>query len=791
MTEEEGYQEAEERIAKAQHTGAKELNLSYLGLTELPEALWQLTKLESLDVSGNRIYELPEALGQLTQLRKLFIFDNRLSVLPEALSKLPQLRKLIAFDNQLMALPDALRKLNQLELLRVEGNHLPAEILRLSKERKLIGYLRELAQTSRTKRAAGEAPARFDEAKLLLVGPGDVGKSWLLQALQGKVPTEVGSTKGLEIARQPLDLPHSSEAGRTLHLNCWDFGGQPWYEITHQIFFSPKAVYLLVWKPRSDSTPDLVTRLERIQLSAGRTARVFIVSTHADGNVPPVIGKRPLLDRFGELIGGFHAIDSAKGPEGTGMAALKSDIAKAVAQLEGMDLPFPVSWHAAQQTVRKLDQPTLSFGKFEQLCAEQGMKHEDASALASIMDVQGNAVYFAEAPGKAEAGVEEAENLVVLNPEWLAKAVAFLIEDKETLHESGLLLHSRLPEIWHKDPQRGCPGYAREIHGYLLWLIWKFDIAYRQNAETSLVPELIHRNRPDGLLHWTPLVDSQEPQATLIARVPQTPPAGLVPVLTAAVHPLRRIQCPKPTDDKLDQNWRDGFFLDTALRGTAFVELQDRDLRIVVRHKYPASLLQQLRRTLDEAVSKRWPQLKLDYRVPCIGQKDGKPCPGTFRWERLAEKRGERMYCEECGDDLEVKKMLDGFDVREATVLQSIRELKDGQSDLLAVALRLYRAVHVHDPARRGRLEPAGPAHGSALERNVLVRAPGWPTSRSAHRQRPAARLSAEDAKRLGGESRALHFMGGHALQSLRAPGGDGGGAGLERSHAGWTEGED
>ena len=41
------------------------------GLTELPEAIGQLSQLQTLDLSDNQLSALPEAIGQLSQLQSL------------------------------------------------------------------------------------------------------------------------------------------------------------------------------------------------------------------------------------------------------------------------------------------------------------------------------------------------------------------------------------------------------------------------------------------------------------------------------------------------------------------------------------------------------------------------------------------------------------------------------------------------------------------------------------------------------------------------------------------------
>ncbi|MEK7950212.1 COR domain-containing protein [Luteolibacter soli] len=662
-------------------------------LASLPPELGKLTALTALSLNGNKLGALPPEIGKLAALQIFYVGNNRLTSLPPEIGRLAALTELYLSNNQLASLPPEIGELTGLTQLHLDKNPLPRELLQLAtgpdRAKRLVEYFSNAAKASL---AGGlEAPRRFDEAKLLIIGQGNVGKSWLLKALQGKVPEPLGETKGIEIAQEPLDLTHPADSERALRLNCWDFGGQDHYQITHQIFFSPKAIYLLVWKPRTGLDPELVSKLERIQLSAGWTAKVLIVSTHADGSIPAVVGMDVLRERFGDLIWGFHEVDSEKGPDGTGIASLKEEIAKVAAQLEGMNLPFLPSWHEARTAILETKKPVIEFREFVDKCEKAGMERTNAADLAAIMEVQGQAVYFADAADEADACLE-GENLLVLKPEWLAKAVGHVIEDKPTIAKSGILDHTRLKAIWKKDAKRKCDGYPAKLHGYLLWLMWKFDIAYKRDERTSLIPQHIVRDRPDDL-YWTPAARSYEPQATLFCRVPHDPPIGLIPALTAAVHPLRRVRDPEASD-ALDRNWRDGFFLDTEHRGAAYVELLDRNLQIIVRDKYPANLLGLVLRTLEEIRQLRWPRLEMDHRVPCCGKKEGKACTGTFRKSRLEEWRGRTVDCEECGrTDLPVDKMLQGYDPREEDLMEQLRQLKQGNQDLLATAHAIFKSL--------------------------------------------------------------------------------------------------
>src|SRR5258706_3608829 len=116
------YLEAEKKIEEALKSGATELDLRSMALTELPESIGQLTKLKKLDLSWgykdekqkNQLATLPDSLGQLTQLTELNLSDNQLTALPDSLGQLMQLQSLNLSDNQLTALPDSLGQLTQL-----------------------------------------------------------------------------------------------------------------------------------------------------------------------------------------------------------------------------------------------------------------------------------------------------------------------------------------------------------------------------------------------------------------------------------------------------------------------------------------------------------------------------------------------------------------------------------------------------------------------------------------------------------------------------------------------------
>lgn len=117
MARDEAYQEAERRIEAARQEESTTLDLSEMGLAEVPEAIASLAQLKSLNLSGNQLTELPESIASLAQLQSLELSDNQLTELPPPILSLTQLKTLNLTKNQLTGLPNGLSALTQLKYL--------------------------------------------------------------------------------------------------------------------------------------------------------------------------------------------------------------------------------------------------------------------------------------------------------------------------------------------------------------------------------------------------------------------------------------------------------------------------------------------------------------------------------------------------------------------------------------------------------------------------------------------------------------------------------------------------
>ena len=101
-----GYAEALRRIEAARTSGEALIDLTHLGLTEVPPEIGTLTQVVVLLLSGNELTTLPPEIAEMTALRHLDLRANQLTRLPTTIADLPQLEKLdLRWNHKLQSVP--------------------------------------------------------------------------------------------------------------------------------------------------------------------------------------------------------------------------------------------------------------------------------------------------------------------------------------------------------------------------------------------------------------------------------------------------------------------------------------------------------------------------------------------------------------------------------------------------------------------------------------------------------------------------------------------------------------
>jgi predicted ATPase len=716
------------------------LNLSDNQLTTLPDSLGQLTQLTSLNLSDNQLTTLPDSLGQLTQLTSLNLSNNQLTSLPDSLINLKQIQNLNLNRNLLTVFPNIIIHLKQLKILsfgvygdnifeqfrdfkpNINGNQLrtipdsicsltnledldfmdtcltdlPPSIVQLDHLKRLnldntplnpalqSAYDQGLDAIKAYLRSLEQNAEPLYEAKLVLVGEGGVGKTTLLNALMKngeRTPkADEATTHGVKIDVNALQVAHPEKDGVNIQLNAWDFGGQEVYRVTHQFFFSRRSLYLLVWEPRRGVQQCQVEDwLNMIRLRVGDEARVLIISTNSkSGGHIARIDQPVFRQQYGDMIVGFYEVDSLVPDENTGemvgIAELKNVIASEATKLNHVGMLFNNDWKAARDELVARSEAHISYNTFSEVCSHHKLSEIDTLTLAAIMHDLGYIVHYADD--------EKLRDDVVLKPEWLTKAIGFVLENRATAEREGILPDGELYNVWHDHAFPDEPRYDPEIYPFFLRLMEKYDVCYRlpDDRKASLVAQHVPQIRPE--LPWLP---EQEPptdqrRIAMVCAMEEDPP-GLVPWMIVRTHDYAY------PHNVHSLHWQKGMFLSHGTHGTAMLEKRGREFHVYTQAIYPEYFMNVLQETLLKLIKDNWPGLEGRYRfsVPCPEVIKGEPCKGRFNIHTLREILADgdtTIRCQECVKKQSITELLLGFEKRSPEeLLQEMRQEMNARFD--------------------------------------------------------------------------------------------------------------
>jgi internalin A len=231
----------------------------------------------------------------------------------------------------------------------------------------------------------GEAPSRFNDVKLAILGNGRIGKTQIANRLRGEsFEADADSTHGISLRSSPI--PGSDGV-----FNIWDFGGQDIYHGLHALFLQGRAVYVLAWTPERDDGEDideqgmvfrnrpLVWWLDFIKRADRTHSPLVIVQNQSDR-----FGDRGEHPALGKVRDNFRWCKSLSYSAQTndGRAILDASLHEAAARfnvpLIGMTRLAVIERLRSMREDDAIRPPDmrrhrlLSFAGFEALCAEAG-----------------------------------------------------------------------------------------------------------------------------------------------------------------------------------------------------------------------------------------------------------------------------------------------------------------------------------------------------------------------------------------------------------------------------------
>ncbi len=443
----------------------------------IPESIGQLTNLTWLDLSSNQIAIIPESIGQLTNLTELSLSSNQIAIIPESIGQLTNLTALILSFNQITKIPESIAKLSNLKCLVLEGNPIENVLPEIIRR----GWGEEISDDGEPQVIFAYLKQKFkrplNELKVLLVGEGNVGKTSLIKRLRdNSFNANERKTHGIEIHPWQLNVNQ-----QTININFWDFGGQEIMHATHQFFLTKRSIYLLVLNNRETDEQNRLEYWLEIINSLSNQSPIIIIGNQSDQH-PLDTNEKHYQDKYPNIKGFI----STSCETGDGIPTLIETLTHIITTLPHIHNLISETWFKLKQKLEAIDKDYISYECYSQLCEEHNITEptEQANLLQLLHDL-GTVLNFAEN--------DHLQDTNVLNPTWVTTGIYAILNDNNLMTEhKGILPRSELSRILNSD----C--YPESKHRFILDMMQEFELCIPlESKDQWLIPDLLPKGEPD------------------------------------------------------------------------------------------------------------------------------------------------------------------------------------------------------------------------------------------------------------------------------------------------------
>jgi len=316
----------------------------------------------------------------------------------------------------------------------------------------------------------------INETKVIFVGEGAAGKTSVMKQLMGaQFDINEPETKGINI--NDLTVKHE-ETDLTLHL--WDFGGQEYMHATHQFFLSRRALYVLVLDGRKEEKKDYWLKVIE---AFGGDSPVVVVMNKIDTNKHFDLNRKFMREKY-PSIKEFFRISCATGE---GIKELLHGLSEVASQVEMVNTMWIKSWFEIRNKFTEITRDFISYDRFTELCKEYEIEEEEQDILLEHLDNLGVLLHFREF---------DLSDTHILNPKWVTDAVYRIINCEKIVRNDG-----RLKLEWVSDILKKREGsefiYEADKQRFVINLMHKFELSFKLNENTILIPDLLDIKEPE------------------------------------------------------------------------------------------------------------------------------------------------------------------------------------------------------------------------------------------------------------------------------------------------------
>ncbi|MFN0035091.1 MAG: COR domain-containing protein [Saprospiraceae bacterium] len=645
--------------------------------------LANLTNLNTLFCDSTQVSDL-SPLANLTNLNSLSCDSTQVSDL-SPLANLTNLNTLYCYSTQVSDLSPILpliKKGRQVKWeessgnIRVKGCPLvnpPVEIVKQGNEA-ILRYFEQIE--------AQQGTAKLFEAKIIIVGEGETGKTTLFEKLKDEnhdpIKNPSGETHGINIY-EGLPMHHPSLGARHVAANLWDFGGQELQYMTHQFFLTPRALYVLLMNARSES-PNLAYWFKIISLlgkesedSSEKVPLLLVFNKRPDST-----GKTPqwqdVLKYYDNHLDP-HYIEADLAVNKGHFHIVRSRLEEMAAALPIIQSEVPKQWKPIRDALREEAEkiPYITAERLAEICEPFGVTDwKDQFQLTGYLHRLGSLLHFQED--------KELMATIILSPKWAVDGVYTFLKDERLAKQNG-----RFSGEWFLDLL--CEkGYTRPGGQKILQMMTKdnFDICYEASKGHYVAAQLLPDNAPEHTFHKNDCLQFRYQYPIM--------PKGLMSRLIVRLSEY--LETGPQSGEQIV--WKKGAVLRIPHNGQdCRVRIMEDDaespsglrqiiVEVLGEHAFRKYGLQRVRQEVNELHRLWFRSIHADEMVPCCCERHCQKAekPYLHKLEKLLNLKLNRRKltaeCGESGDDIRIDLMLEGV-YEKAEIKKFEQETEKGQ----------------------------------------------------------------------------------------------------------------